>query len=122
MDEIAVKAVVIGVSIFVTLLIVTVVIFEFSEIKQLYKQTAETNITFEGRLDEFDKYRDSNTEFYGIDVQNTIDKYENDKSVDVCVSENCSDSIELTREEYSKPYISNLEQKNGIYIINFNRK
>ena len=70
MDEIATKSIIIGVSIFITLVIVTILIFEFTQIRSIYKTTAETNVSFEDRLDEFDKYRNSTNYFNGLDVKN----------------------------------------------------
>ena len=51
-DEISTKAIIIGISIFITMFILTVIIFEFNEIQNVYKQVAETDISFEERLDE----------------------------------------------------------------------
>ena len=126
MDEIVTKAIIIGVSIFVTLLIVTVLIFEFTQISSVYKVTAETNITFEERLSEFDKYRDSTNYFNGLDVKNTIKKYKNDKSVEVCIDEagaiNCSDSITINKSDYKEPYKSRMEEDGIKYKIIFKRE
>lgn len=117
MDEIVTKALIIGVSIFVTLLIVTVLIFEFTQIRDIYKVTAETNITFEERLDEFNKYRDSSNYFNGLDVKNTIEKYRNDKTVDVCLEEDevitCGDTFTVSQSDYNKEYKSYMTE-NGI--------
>lgn len=126
MDEIVTKAIIIGVSIFVTLLIVTVLIFEFTQISSVYKVTAETNITFEERLSEFDKYRDSTNYFNGLDVKNTIQKYKNDKSVDVCIDEggtiNCSDSIIINKSDYKEPYKSRMDEEGIKYKIIFKKE
>lgn len=126
MDEITTKAIIIGVSIFVTLIIVTVIIFEFSQIQSIYKVTAETNITFEERFNEFDKYKDANNYFNGLDVKNTNAKYINDKSVDVClrnsVNEICNDSLDIQSEDYNKEYTSSLESVENKYRIIFKMK
>lgn len=126
MDEIVTKAIIIGVSIFVTLLIVTVLIFEFTQIRSVYKITAETNVTFEERLDEFDKYRDSNNYFNGLDVKNTIEKYKNDDTVDVCIksgeSINCSDSITINKDNYNKEYKSYMEEEGIKFKIIFEKE
>ena len=121
MDEISTRAIIIGVSIFVTLIIVTVIIFEFSQIQKVYKVTAETDITFEERLDEFDKYRDSNNDLTGIDLRNTVAKYNDDETVEVCVQEEtlkCSD-IEVDASDYNRKYSSRLEEINNKYRIIF---
>lgn len=113
MDELATKAIIIGVSIFVTLVIVTVLIFEFTQIQSLYKTTAETNVTFESKLDEFNKYKDSTNYFNGLDVKNTIEKYRGDATVEICLTvggtTNCSDSHIIDMEDYNKQYIVSTE-------------
>ena len=123
MDEIVTKALIIGVSIFITLIIVTVLILEFTQIKDIYRITAESNITFEQRLDEFDKYRDSSNYFNGLDVKNTIEKYRNDKSVEVCIDEDgtidCSDTITVPRENYNKEYKSYMIEDGNVFQIVF---
>jgi len=137
MDEIASKAVIIGVSIFVTLLIVTVLIFEFTQIKDLYRASAETDITFEARLDEFDKYRDSNNIFYGLDVRNTIEKYKNDPTVKVCINVGgvetcnepvceekggvriCNSTLVINEQDYNKKYKPSFKEDGTIFKIVF---
>ncbi len=123
MDEISTKAIIIGVSIFVTLIILTVVVFEFEQIQSIYKEVGQTNISFEERLDEFDKYRDSNNIFTGLDVRNTVKKYINDDSVNVCIEttsgEVCNDSIDVDKLDYTNKYSSNLNEQSNIYKIVF---
>lgn len=126
MNELSVKAIVIGVSITVTIIILTVVIFEFTEIQKLYSNVAQTDISFESRLDEFDKYRDSNNDFNGLDVRNTLKKYENETQVKVCInngtSEVCDDSIDENSLVYNRKYISSLDDTSGINKIIFTIK
>ena len=124
MDEITTKALIIGVSIFVTLIVVTVIIFEFTQIKDIYKGVGETNVSFESNLDEFDKYRDSNNVFSGIDVKNTLAKYKNNKLVEVCVKQaelKCTD-VTINESEYNKEYFSTFEKIGSKYRIKFERK
>lgn len=124
MDEIATKALIIGVSIFVTLIIITVVIFEFTQIKEIYKGVGETDISFEERLDEFDKYRDSNNVFLGLDVKNTLEKYKNNNVVDVCVEQGgidvCED-VTINEQDYNKQYVSTFEEIGSKYKITFKK-
>lgn len=127
MDQFATKAIVIGISIFVTLIIVTIVIAEFTEIKSVYKNVAETNITFENNLDELDKYRNAGNEFKGIEVNNTISKYKNDDNVEVCKETSpgaylCDDAFGISEGDYGKIYISRLENVNNKYRIIFKEK
>lgn len=126
MDEITTKAIIIGVSILVTIIILTVIIFEFTQIQSVYKQVGQTNISFEDRLDEFDKYRDSSNLFTGLDVRNTVKKYINDKSVNVCINTNvgevCNDSIDIEHLDYKKEYSSILDETTNIFKIIFSER
>ena len=126
MDEISTKAIIIGVSIFVTLIILTVIVFEFQQIQSVYKQVGQTNISFEEQLDEFDKYRDSNNLFTGLDVRNTVKKYANNKTVDVCIisvtGEVCNDRIQIENLDYKKEYSSRLDESTNIFKIIFSER
>ena len=130
MDEISTKAIIIGVAITVTLLIVTTIILEFNEISKIYKSVSETEVSFESRLNELDKFRDSNNIFYGIDVKNTWEKYKNDKTVVVCFKGHCTDGegenrkfpFENEDEYYNKKYQSNIVVEHDIYRITFEEK
>jgi len=124
-DEIATKSIIIGVSIFVTMMIATVVLFEFSVIADIYESTGETDITFEEKMDEFNKYKDMNNEFNGLDVRNTVAKYKNNGLVDVCIGElspTCNDSITISENEYKDMYSPRFTQVNGRYLITFIEK
>lgn len=96
MDEIAVKALLIGVGVFITILITTVIIAEFFEIRQIYASVAETDISFESKFDELDKFKDPTNEFSGLDVKNYVKKYENNDRIYVCIDEKCEDDIRGT--------------------------
>lgn len=126
MDEISTKAIIIGVSIFVTLIILTVIVFEFQQIQSVYKQVGQTNISFEEQLDEFDKYRDSNNLFTGLDIRNTVKKYANNKAVDVCMTsiagEICNDSIQIENLDYKKGYSSRVDETTNIFKIIFSER
>ena len=123
MDDISIKALIIGVSIFVTMLITTVVLFEFQQISNIYKGVAETDITFESRLDELNKYDDSNNEFYGLDVLNTVEKYRHEDTINVCLGEEtwglCKDVITDADVAFDSKYTSKLEKTNKGYSIIF---
>lgn len=126
MDEISTRAIIIGVSIFVTLIILTVIVFEFQQIQSVYKQVGQTNISFEEQLDEFDKYRDSNNLFTGLDIRNTVKKYANNKAVDVCMTsiagEICNDSIQIENLDYKKEYSSRIDETTNIFKIIFSER
>lgn len=126
MDELAVKALIIGISIFVTLIITTVVITEFFQIGQIYKSVGETDVSFESQFDEFNKFNDATNEFNGLDVKNYINKYKNDDRIDVCVDDECEDieledicDTETNISGCSDQYSASLEQTDRGYKINF---
>ena len=125
MDELGSKAVMIGVAIFITLLIVTVVILEFEHISNIYGQVAETDISFEAHLDELDKFRNSNNEFSGLDVKNTFEKYRENGEIDVCVGGNnesqCADAAIIPDDtsKYKDKYYAVLENTSVGYRIVF---
>lgn len=119
MEETGVKALLIGVSIFITLIIVTVVIMEFFQIGEIYKSVGETNVSFESKFDEFSKFNDSNNIFNGVNVKNYIKKYKNDDSVDVCINSICNDNININIINNSDEYTPTLEETNKGYKIVF---
>lgn len=128
MDEIAVKTLIIGVGIFVTILITTVIIGEFFQINQIYKSVGETDVSFESRFNELDKFNDSTNEFNGLDVRNYIKKYEDNASIDVCVNDVCEDinidnicNKESNLNGCSEMYSSKLEKTTKGYKIVFSR-
>lgn len=122
MDEITSKAVTIGVAVFITVIIVTVIMFEFDQIQNIYAKVGQTNISFENSLNEFDKYRDSNNVFSGLDVKNAIKKYKN-SNVSVCImegsTEKCDDSININALDYKKEYVPNFDESTNVYKITF---
>lgn len=124
MDEISTKALIIGISLFITTVIITIVVFEFTTIRDLYKGVAETDISFDSQFDEFDKYRNSANIFSGLDVKNTSNKYKNNDLVEVCINDpstglRCLDTIDEPLISYKDKYISRLEEINNRYRIIF---
>lgn len=73
MDTMSNKAIYIAVGLLVTMIITTGIIFTVTQIKDIYKQVNETDITLLKGFDEYDKY--SNTICSGIDVLNAANKY-----------------------------------------------
>ncbi|MDD2627416.1 MAG: hypothetical protein PHR25_02630 [Clostridia bacterium] len=125
MDEISTRAIIIGVAIFVTMFITTVVILEFTHIREIYKNVGETDVSLESKLDELNKYKDSINEFNGLDVRNTVEKYKNNKTIEVCINNGggyiCSD-INISESQYTDIYTSELISiSKGIRIL-FSKK
>lgn len=124
MEEVGVKALVIGVSIFVTLVIVGVVILEITHIGEIYKHVGETNVSFESKFNELDKFNDPNNEFNGLDVKNYINKYREEDAVEVCLESalSCGDMISVDSIIDSDLYKATLDSINSTHRIVFEIK
>lgn len=88
MDEITSKALTIGVAVFITIAITSGLLIVIDQIKGIYGQVYETDISLQSSFSEFDAY--DNVQKTGIDVINTIKKYENDLGVIVQLSNGSS--------------------------------
>ena len=84
MDEITSKALTIGVAVFITIAITSGLLMVIDQIKEIYGQVYETDISLQSSFSEFDAY--DNVPKTGIDVINAIKKYENDPGVIVQLS------------------------------------
>ena len=73
MDEISNKAISIGVAIFITIAITSGVFYVINQIKNIYGQVYNTDVSIQSSFSEFDAY--DNTQKTGIDVLNAIKKY-----------------------------------------------
>jgi len=120
LEELGVKALLIGVAIFVTLLITSIVMLEFFQIGEIYKHVGEVNPSFEERFDKLDKFRNVNNVFTGLDVKNYINKYKNDNNIKVCLDNGtCDDPNNIP---YNEEYSPGLESTGNKYIITFTKK
>lgn len=79
MGEATNKAIMIGVGLFVTLMIVSGIMFIFSQMKEVYKQVGTTDTTIGNRFGEYASY--NNTQVTGLDVINCANKYYNENFV-----------------------------------------
>lgn len=104
MDEISNKAISIGVAIFITIAIVSGVFYVINQMKVIYGQVYETDISIQSRFSEFDGYE--NTEKSGIEVLNAIKKYLNNSFVKVYIG-----NEEMTKDSaFYKNYVSKIGQ------------
>lgn len=81
MDYISNRALMISVSIFVTLAIVSGVLVTINQVKGIYKNVYETDVSIKKNFYEYDMY--DNVEFTTVDVYNTAKKYYNSDVVSV---------------------------------------
>lgn len=84
MDEISNKALLIGVGLFVTIIITSGVLYTLGEMKEIYSQVYETNISLQDMFSEYDEY--DNTLKTGIDILNTAKKYKDNNLVQIFIN------------------------------------
>lgn len=116
------KALLIGVGVFVTLSIASLVIVIFGQVKDVYKQVYNTNISLKDRFGEFSKYNGSI--MTGMDMYNTYKKYRNNPDVQVLyegspIMIDNNGKIAIINYEYDTKYRVFYTEKDGKSIINF---
>ena len=104
MDEMSNKALLIATGLFVTLIITSSVLFILDQIKNIYSQVYETNISLQDRFNEFEEY--DNTTKTGIDVLNTVKKYRDVNNVNIVVIKDTNKDT-LDTVDLKKGYIAN---------------
>ena len=114
MDFMANKAIMIAVSIFITLAIASGVLMIINNIQLIYGQVYETDTSITNQFSEFDKF--DNSDLLGIDIENAIRKYQGNKLVII------NGPKEIEEKDYSTIYHTTLEEKDGIYTINVKKK
>lgn len=128
MDEISNKALLIGVGLFITIIITSGVFYVLSQMKDIYSQVYETNISLQDMFSEYDQY--DNTNKTGIDLYNTVKKYRNNSLVIIKVGNAVQDKetfiLNNSSEDSqvilgSEKYITTLEKNlnTGKVIITF---
>lgn len=73
MGEAANKALMFGVGIFITVIIISGIMFIFSQMQEIYKQVDSTDTTITSRFGKYAAY--DNTKVTGLDVINCANKY-----------------------------------------------
>lgn len=100
MGESTSKAIMFGVGIFITMIIVSGVIGIFSQMQEIYKQVNETDTSITSRFGKYAMY--DNTTITGMDVINCANKYYDDPFVVVSYTDidvNNIDGIALLQEQ-----------------------
>lgn len=88
MEDVAVKAVVIGTSIFVTLVILSLVFVSFNQMKEIFSLVQDTDTSIHTEFDNYvDKYTAAyhNKKLTGVDLLNALKKAEQEEGVQVVV-------------------------------------
>lgn len=81
MDYMSNKALIIAVSLIVTMAIASSVLLIINQVVTVYGQVYETDTSIQSGFDEFDSY--DNTQKTALDVLNTVKKYKNNSLVSV---------------------------------------
>lgn len=73
MGEAANKALMFGVGVFITVIIISGIMFIFSQMQEIYKQVGTTDTTIASRFGKYSSY--DNTKVTGLEVINCANKY-----------------------------------------------
>lgn len=102
MDNISTKNILIAVGIFIIIVILSVFVYAYSSVQDIYESVNATNISIKDEFDDITTQY-NNTICNGVDLVNTIKKYEN--SEDVIVVYPNSDII----QKHAKPTYNKTE-------------
>ena len=101
MSEISNKAIMISVSLLVTIAITSSIIMVIGYFRDIYKTVDKTDISIRQGLTSFDMY--DNTEMTGLELINTYNKYKNDAIVNVYYNNNIiKEEFILSKEKDDK--------------------
>lgn len=143
MDYMSNKALIIAVSLIVTMTVASAVLLIINQVTTIYGQVYETDTSIQNTFDEFDSY--DNTEKTLLEFLNTIKKYRNnsnvtirynsidfttveekDKEIDTLKTylqiEKDNEKISIDTTFSSSMYIANVEKNDNKVIISFKEK
>lgn len=100
MDDIPTRAIIIGVNIFVTITIVSLLIIMFSQMGEIYGVVANTDTSIASRFDDIYSMYHGRTET-GVGLLNTIKAFEEDNSQEVIIMYPGAVNIRSYLEEYN---------------------
>lgn len=141
MEDAATKAITIAVSLFVTLVIVSLVVASFGEIKQVFVLTKNTDISIHSQFENIYQIYDGK-ELNGMGLLNTVKKFEDDTDIvssveypgknnvlaakkDKRESEKLKEYLDSNKKEkgiiyrYENQYRVEVKEDNGKTIIKF---
>lgn len=143
MDYMSNKALIIAVSLIVTMAIASSVLLIINQVTTIYGQVYETDTSIQNTFDEFDSY--DNTEKTLLEFLNTVKKYRNNSNVTIRYNsfdyttveekdkeidnlkiylkiEKDNEKISIDTTFSSSMYIANVEKNNNKVIISFKEK
>ena len=103
MDYMSNKALIIAVSLIVTMAVASAVLLIINQVTTIYGQVYETDTSIQNTFDEFDSY--DNTEKTLLEFLNTVKKYRNNSNVTIRYN-----SIDHTTVEEKDKVIENLKK------------
>mgnify|MGYP004474657969 FL=1 len=143
MDYMSNKALIIAVSLIVTMTVASAVLLIINQVTTIYGQVYETDTSIQNTFDEFDSY--DNTEKTLLEFLNTVKKYRNNSNVTIRYNsidhttveekdkvidnlkkylkiEKDNEKISIDTVFSSSMYIANVEKNNNKVIISFKEK
>lgn len=143
MDYMSNKALIIAVSLIVTMAVASAVLLIINQVTTIYGQVYETDTSIQNTFDEFDSY--DNTEKTLLEFLNTVKKYRNNSNVTIRynsidhttveekdkVIENLKKYLKIEKDNEkisidttfsSSMYIANVEKNDNKVIISFKEK
>lgn len=84
MDLAANKALTIATAVFITIIITSSILFSISQMRNIYEQVYETDVSIQNRFTEYEAF--DNTIKTGIDIKNAAKKYRDSNLVKVYLS------------------------------------
>lgn len=143
MDYMSNKALIIAVSLIVTMAIASSVLLIINQVTTIYGQVYETDTSIQNTFDEFDSY--DNTEKTLLEFLNTVKKYRNNSNVTIRYNsfdyttveekdkeidnlkiylkiEKDNEKISIDTTFSSSMYIANVEKNDNKVIISFKEK
>lgn len=143
MDYMSNKALIIAVSLIVTMIVASAVLLIINQVTTIYGQVYETDTSIQNTFDEFDSY--DNTEKTLLEFLNTVKKYRNNSNVTIRYNsfdyttveekdkeidnlkiylkiEKDNEKISIDTTFSSSMYIANVEKNDNKVIISFKEK
>lgn len=143
MDYMSNKALIIAVSLIVTMTVASALLLIINQVTTIYGQVYETDTSIQNTFDEFDSY--DNTEKTLLEFLNTLKKYRNNSNVTIRYNsidfttveekdkeidnlkiylqiEKDNEKISIDTTFSSSMYIANVEKNNNKVIISFKEK
>jgi hypothetical protein len=143
MDYMSNKALIIAVSLIVTMTVASAVLLIINQVTTIYGQVYETDTSIQNTFDEFDSY--DNTEKTLLEFLNTVKKYRNNSNVTIRYNsfdyttveekdkeidnlkiylkiEKDNEKISIDTTFSSSMYIANVEKNDNKVIISFKEK